>query len=284
MLALATSIARAERVVAVSPLTTLGAEDTSAGTKKITGQIEAALATLAGTKVVTSAQVTEAIKKAKKPLLKVCENDASCLAELGRLVGADVVISGEVGGLAEAKVVYLNATDVAAGKELRSTTLAVGAKEDSGGGANGAVVRLLDPDHYRGTLHFAIDVTGTTVYVNGTRIKLSQKAELTLPVGTQAVRVTHPEYRDFLRFIEVPYGKTTEVAVGMQQFPIVQRDVEGKPIDRDKIEYIDPPVWRRWYVVGPAAIGLAIVTGVIVGLIVNDLPAGQCHVVGGGDC
>ena len=54
-------------------------------------------------------------------------------------------------------------------KELRSTTLAVGAKDDAGG-PSGAAVRLLDPDRYRGTMHFAIDVTGATVYVNGTKV------------------------------------------------------------------------------------------------------------------
>ena len=32
-----------------------------------------------------------------------------------------------------------------------------------------------------------------------------------MPVGTQAVRVTHPEYHDFVKFVDVDYGKTTEV-------------------------------------------------------------------------
>ena len=54
----------------------------------------------------------------------------------------------------------------------------------------------------------------------------------------------------------------------------------GKPIQRDRIEYLDPPVWRRWYVVGPAAVGLAILTGVVVGYTVHDFPGGSCHKVG----
>ena len=59
----------------------------------------------------------------------------------------------------------------------------------------GAAVRLLDPDKYRGTVHFAIDVTNASVFVNGTKSSLTPKGELSLPVGTQAVRVTHPEYQ-----------------------------------------------------------------------------------------
>lgn len=279
----AAAVAHADRIVAVAPLSTLGTEDTSAATKKLTAQIEQALAALPGTKVVTTAQVVDAIKRAKKPQLRLCERDHGCLADLGKLVGATIVIDGEVGGLGESQVVYLGATDVASAKEMRSTTLQVGAADD-GGGPSGAAVRLLDPDRYRGTLHFVIDVNGATIYVNGTKAALSPKGELALPVGTQAVRVTHPEYRDFVKFIDVPYNKTTDVAVGMTQYPIIQHDVMGKPISTDKITYVDPPWYRRPVVVGAGAVVLAVVTGIIVGQLVNDFPDGPCRRVGGGDC
>jgi len=272
-------VAYADRVVAVVPLSTLGAEDTSASTKKAVGQIEAALAAIPGTKVVSASQVADAIKKAKKPQLKACEGDPGCLADVGKLVGAQIVIAGEVGGLGEAKVVYLGATDVATAKELRSTTLSIGAKDD-GGGATGAAVRLLDPDKYVGTVHFTLDVNGATVFVNGTSVKLAN-GTLPLRVGTQAVRVTHPEYRDFVRFVDVGYGKTTEVAVGMQQYPIVQHDIKGNPINRDKIEYVDPPLWRRWYVAGPAAAALAIAIGVVTYDLAHRFPSAQCRDPGG---
>ncbi len=280
---LASTAAAADRVVALAPLSVLGAEDTSAATKKLTGQIEAALGALPGTKIVPAAQVAEAIKKAKRPQLKACERDSACLAELGKLVGAQIVIDGEVGGLGESKVVYLGATDVGTAKELRSTTLSVGTKEDAGG-PSGAAVRLLDPDKYRGSLHFVVDVSGATIYVNGSKTPLSPKNDITLPVGTQAVRVTHPEYHDFVRFIDVGYGKTTDVAVGMQQYPIIQHDIAGRPTNSDRIEYIQPPLWRRWYVVAPAALGLTIVTAIIVSNLANNFPDGPCRRVGGGPC
>jgi hypothetical protein len=275
-------VARADRVVAMAPLSTLGAEDTSAATKKLVGQIEAAVAALPGTKVVPAAQVADAIKKAKKPQLKTCEGDATCLAEVGKLVGAQIVIAGEVGGLGDSKVIYLGATDVTTAKELRSTTLAVGAKDDSTG-ATGAVVRLLDPDRYVGSVHFTVDVSGATIYVNGSVVK-PQNGTLRLRVGPQAVRVTHPQYRDFVRFVDVGYGKTTEVAVGMQQYPIIEHDIKGNPVNRDRIEYVDPPVWRRWYVVGPAAAALAIIVGVIAYDRAHQFPDGECRMVGGGKC
>lgn len=281
-IAAAAGAARAERVVAIAPLATLGAEDTSPGTQKLLGQIEAAVAALPGTRVVRAQQVSEAIRRARKPQLRACEGEPACLAELAGLVGAQIVISGEVGGLGESRVVYLAASEH--GKELRSTTLAIGGARDDGGGPAGAAVRLLDPDGYRGTLRLAIDVTGATVYVNGSKVALSPRGEIALPVGTQAVRVTHPEYHDFVRFIDIDFGKTTDVAVGMLQYPIVRRDVPGAPINRDRIEYFDPPLWRRWYVVAPAAVGLAVLTGIVVGYAVHDFPSSDCRKVGGGSC
>ncbi len=270
----------AAKLVALAPLATLDAEDTSAPIKKLTAQLEAAVGTLPGLRVISAATVAEAIKKAKKPQLRACEGDASCIAELGKLVGAQLVIAGQIGGLGDSKIVYLNVTDVGTAKELRSTTLALGKQEDASA-ATGAIVRLLDPARHRGTLHFAIDVSsGTTVYVNGSRVKLDGKAELSLEVGTQAIRVTHPEYRDFVRFIDVPFGKTVEVTVGMTQYPIVRRDIQGNPISRDKQVVVDPPFYRRWYVVGGGALLLTIISAAVVSALVNDLPTGPCRVVG----
>jgi hypothetical protein len=279
---LVSATAFADRTVAVAPLSTFGAEDKSAATKKMLVEIEHAIAGLPGNKVIAAAQVAQAIDKAKKPQLKACEGDATCLAELGKLVGADVVVTGEVGGLGDSRVIYLGATDVASAKEMRSTTYTLGATDD-GGGASGAAIRLLDPDHYRGTLRFAIDVPDASVFVNGTKVALSAKGELALPVGTQAVRITQSEYHDFIKFIDVPYGKTVDVPVRMQEYPIVEHDVKAKPTSRDRIIYIQPPLWRRPYIAGPAIAVLAIVVGIITYEVITPRvgkPA-ECRPLGG---
>jgi hypothetical protein len=274
----------ADRVVALAPLSTLGAEDKSAATKQLTSSIEQALGTLLGTKVIGAAQTAAAADKAHRPQLKTCEDDVACSTELGKLVGAQIVVTGEVGGLGDSRVIYLGATDVATGRLLRATTLAIGGKSSDEAGPAGAAVRLLDPDRYKGTLHLTIDASGATVFVNGSKVALSPKGELALPVGTQAVRVTHPEYHDFVRFVDVGFGKTTDVSVGLHQYPIVEKNVRGLPTNLDKTEYIDPPLWRRWYVTGPAVLAIAIAGGILAAHFAHDFPDAPCHKVGASGC
>jgi hypothetical protein len=277
--AVMTTTAYAQRIVAVTPLSTLGAEDKSAGTKKLTGQIEQAIASLPGTKVVAAAQVAAAIDKAKKPQLKQCEGEAACITEVGKLVGAQLVISGEVGGLGDSKVVYLKSTDVSAGRELRSTTLAIGASANDT--PLSAAVRLLDPDRYRGTVKFAFDVAGATVLVNGTKVELASNKELALPVGTHAVTVTHPQYHNFVKFVEVTYGKTTDVQVGMKQYPIVEHDIQAKPTSRDTVEYVEVPWYRQWYFTGGVILLATVTAGIVAATIAHDFPDYQnCRKVG----
>ncbi len=283
LLALSATHALADRVVAISPLSTMGAEDKSAPTRKLLVQIEQAITAMPGTKLVPSAQVSAAIDKAKKPQLRQCEGESACVTELGKLVGAQLVITGEVGGLGDSKVVYLKTTDVTAGRELRSTTLAMGIGEEDS--PTGAAVRLLDPDRYRGTVKFGFDVQGATVQVNGTKVQLSAAKELALPVGTHAVTVTHPQYHNFVKFVDVDYGKTTAIDVTMKQYPIIEHDIQGKPIGRDTLEYIEPPWYRRPLYYGIAIGVLAISAGIIAGAIAHDFPQyDNCRKVGGAGC
>lgn len=285
VLAAASATAYAQRTVAITPLSMLGAEDKSAASRKLVTEIEQAFASLPGTKVITAAQVGTTIDRAKKPHLRQCEGEAKCVTELGKLVGATYVVTGEIGGLGESRVVYLKLTDVAAGRELRSTTLAIGAK-DTRDTPLGAAVRLADPERYRGTVRFAFDVADATVLVNGTKVRLDANKQVSLPVGTHAVTVTHPQYHNFVKFVEVEYGTTADVQVTMKQYPIVEQAIQGKPGSADTIVYSDPPLWRRPYVAGPAILVIAVAAGLVAAYIAHDFPdyGDNCRKVGGDSC
>lgn len=261
------------RKIAVAPLATLGAEATAKETGAVAQALESALAAQPGVTLIGAADVGRAVKAAKRPELRVCDGDVACLGALGGVAGAELVVYGELGGLGDAQVVYLTLVDVAAGKELRSTTYQTGDTRE--GGAVGAAVRLLAPERYVGRIALTVDVTGATAYVNGRRVGKSPLAPLTLPVGTHALRVTHPEFRDFVRFVDVGFDATVEVAAGLQQYPVIATDVNERPgqgptgptVIRER-----PAAWyRRWWVLAAGGALLAGTVAIIAGVTADGL-------------
>ena len=267
-----------QRTVVVAPLSTLGSESTSAPVRRLATELEGALGQAPGVKVIGTAAALDAIKQAKKPGLRACDGDAACLAELGKLVGADWVVYGEVGGLGDVQVVYLELIDVATARELRATTLQATSGEDPDGGARGAAIRLVAPDRFVGSLDVDVDVPGAAIYVDGKRLARSPSPPLTLAVGAHALRVTHPEFRDFVRFVDVPYDRAVNVPVALQQFPVVERDIESRggtlPPAPDA-PVAATPWYRTWWAI--AGFGAIAVTGaaITVGLIVDGTSAEQ---------
>ncbi|HEY5925282.1 MAG TPA: PEGA domain-containing protein, partial [Kofleriaceae bacterium] len=135
------------------------------------------------------------------------------------------------------------------------------------------------------TVKFGFDVQDATVHVNGTKIALTVNKELALPVGTHAVTVTHPQYHNFVKFVEVGYGRTTDVQVTMKQYPIVEHSIQGKAGTTDTIIYDDPPMWRRPYVAVPVIIGLAVAAGFAAAWYAREFPDyDNCRKVGGEGC
>jgi len=275
LLALAPARALAEKhTVVVAPLAALGAEETSAAGRKIQTDLEKALASVADTTVIDAKTALAAITKAKRPELRVCEGDLACLVALGKLVNADLVVAGEAGGLGEIKVVYLSLVDVPKAKTVRSTTLEVG--DAAGGGAAGAAYRLLAPDQYTGTMTLAIDAAGATIYIDGRRMGRSPAPAMVLPVGTHALRVTHPEYRDFVRFVDVTFHADTHVDVALQQFPVLQTEITGDGKPRPgPVNYVEGPKpwYREWWAVATFSGIVLVAAGATAAIIADGVDA-----------
>ncbi len=254
-------------LIALAPLSTLGAEDTSAAAKKLEAELARELGTAAATKIVSGAEVVDAIKKAKKPILRACDGDPGCLTELGKLVSASHVVFGEVGGLGDVQVIYLVLVEVASGKEVRRAQAAMAVADQ--GGIKGGAIRLIDPDRFTGRLVVTTPVSGAVIYVDGRRIGKSPAPPVPLPVGSRALRVTHPEHRDFVRFVEISFDQDTPIAVELTRYASIETELgatdPGAPIR--KLTYVDvPPRWYRtwWAIAGFSAVALtgALVVGV----------------------
>lgn len=243
--------------VAVPPIASL----TDGGAGAVEKLLVDAIGELPDHRAIGPDKVRELCRKAKRRDLEACDGAPACLAELGRLAGASVVIYGEAGSLAGDRVVYLKAIDAASASEKGSTAVVL-EKSSAAAATRAAVVRLLTPERYTGTLWLTVDVRGASVFLDGRARGQSPIAPLELPVGTYALRVTHPSYRDFVRFVEVSFGQRTQVTAELQRYPIVGRSLRAG----DSRGITDNP----WVLAG-AGVALAATVAIIVALIPHDV-------------
>jgi hypothetical protein len=261
------------RKVVVAPLTSLaeGGPDLT----PIVQLVGTGVATVPNVTLVPDKELRAALKKAKRKELESCDDDA-CLAQLGQLVGAEVVIAGEVGELGDGQVAYLKTVDVATTKEIGSTTAVLSGNADARSAeARAAAFRLLAPAAYVGTLALAIDAPGALVYVDGRQVGKSPAAPISLSVGTHALRVTHEQYRDFVRFVDIQFDKTTKLDVPLAQYPIVKDQMIEHPKQPKPTGPVKPRPWYRkgWAVggmAGAALVGTAIVVVLLSGGVSSD--------------
>ena len=260
--------------VVLAPLATLGAEASSAELRATQRLVAAGLAATDGVTLVTTGAMLDAVKRARRPQLRACDGEPDCLAELGRLLAADYTVYGEVGGLGGAQVVYLKLVDVRGGAELRSTVLELGGTPDApepaaAVEARAAATRLLLPHRYVGRVQLDTRVAGASIFIDGRLIARAPARPLVLSVGSHALRVTHPEFRDFVRFVEVPFEDTLRVRVALRPYRAVAGDIRRTDLvpPPGSDGGVEPTPWyRRWYTIAGAGAVLLVGSAAAVGL------------------
>jgi hypothetical protein len=180
------------------------------------------------------------------------------------------VVFGEVGGLGDVQVLALGAIDVAAKAERRRVRVSMAQPEE--GGVAGAVTRLLDPERFVGQLALTVSVDGASIYIDGKRHGKSPTPVVRLSVGPHALRVTHPEHRDYVRFIDIGFGQRTPVDVKLEKFAAVESAVSSTatPTPTGPIRYVDRPArwYRQWWAVAGVTV-LAVGAGVAIGAAID---------------
>ncbi|MCU1279416.1 MAG: hypothetical protein JWM53_2962 [bacterium] len=185
---------------------------------------------------------------------------------LAKEANATRAIAVEATPLGDGLIVYLQALEVPSGRAIGSTTVSL-----SGGGTRApgdrdvmraALMRVLDPMRYTGRLQVRVDVQGAVVQIDG---HPAQAGVSELPVGTHALRVTHPAYHDFLRFLDIDFDKTLAVDVNMAAYPLA----EGEMTERQRralgpLTHRALPWWRTWWALTLAGV---VLTGVTVGVV-----------------
>jgi hypothetical protein len=259
----------------VAPLTTLGAESSSTEVMRAQQLVASGLAGLESVELVSHPAMLAAVKRARRPQLRACDGDAGCLAELGVLVGAAYSIYGEVGGLGSAQVIYLKLIDVKSAREVRSTVLEFGGSRPAAEESRGAATRLLAPARYIGSLAIETPVRGASIYIDGDLVARTPARPIALSVGAHALRVTHPEYRDVVRFVDIAFDQTAREPVELQQYGAVSGDIRrtgrDAPPGAGPIQIEPAPWYRRWYVVAGGAAVLFVASAVAVSLATDGI-------------
>jgi hypothetical protein len=205
-------------------------------------------------------------------VLRSCEGDDACLAALGRLLKVNVIVAGTLASLDQHYVVTLKMVDAATGRSLRriSEPLA-GEAEQLIETVRVAAYRLLAPAQLKGDLQVLVSIPGAAIFLDGRRVGASPlRAPIgRLEVSQHTLRITHPDYLDFVRKVAVRFQKTTLVKVNMQR----PRLASAEP--RRAVIPVGPPVvrpartpwyakWWFWTIVGVVAAGAGVATGMLV--------------------
>jgi hypothetical protein len=278
--------AREAKRVVLAPISTLGSEATSKQTQQISKAVAAGIAAVPGHSATAGKDVRRAIRKAKRSELKVCDGDVECLSALGTLMNAPYVVYGELGGLGDAQVLTLKLVDVAARRETRSTTAQFSAAGDIDTEARAAAYRLLAPGLYVGQLALEIDIEGAIIFLDGEKVATSPTPPIKAEVGNHALRVTHPEYRDYVRFVDVRFDEAAKLEIGMRAFPIIEDEMRQQskgakgPIDTGSGKRKAAPWYHRWYTIAGAGAIVFVGSAVIVGLASDGIDSDREEVVG----
>jgi PEGA domain len=198
---------------------------------------------------------------------------------VGREFNADRALLADAAPLGDDVVVYLRAIDVATGQDLGSSTVTIAATGALDPRARarlrGAVARALDPARNVGHLLLKVDVPGAEVMVDGSPV--ASGARVDVSVGTHALRVTHPAYHDFLRFVEVEFDQTVALDVALSAFPLEEGQMTVHRQAAAPSMSTAPPgkpkrVWR-WWLLGSGIVVAAAAIGVGVWLARPDISA-----------
>jgi hypothetical protein len=130
------------------------------------------------------------------------------------------------------------------------------------------LVRALLPARYLGKLQLKVDVAGAEAQLDGKPLPGAATSAVEAPVGTHALRVTHPAYRDFLRFVDVEFDKTLALDVPMSAYPLAEgemRERQRKAVAKPKV-----PWWRSWWALSITGV---VITGAVVGAVYASRPS-----------
>jgi hypothetical protein len=181
--------------------------------------------------------------KLKGTKLAECSGETKCLAAIGKRLGVDLVVSGNVASLGDSYVVNIKVVDAGTESELRriQSDPLRGESDELIEPIRVAAYRLLAPEKLRGSISILADIKGASVELDGRRVGMTPlPGPITdLHLGVHTLRVTAKGYSEFGEEVTVRFQKTSRVVVRL----VTPIDSAG----RQAIEHSAPRPRERWY-------------------------------------
>lgn len=212
------------------------------------------------------------------PQHRGCGSESRCLISVGKALGVDVVVAGNVAALGDAYVVDIKAVDVAEGTEIARVASEPlrGDPDDLIDNVRVAAYQLLAPGALRGSINLLVDLDGAEVWIDGEKVGVTPLARPIggLSVGTHRLEIRAEGYDPARREIEVKFQKSSRVVVSLSGEVPVPRAAVAPPGD-------EPPFYRsRWFW---TAVGVGVAATVAGALIGSQLGGGPEVVTCPGD-
>ena len=212
--------------------------------------------------------------------LRSCNGGNKCLSAIGKSLGVDFVVSGNVASLGDSYILNIKAISSKSGTELRriASDPLRGQPDELIESIRVAAYSLLAPDELVGTITVLADRAGAVVELDS---KVVGKTPLKKPIeglkiGEHQLRVSAGEYGEFSSKVRVRFQKATRVVVNLVDLRVAAQPNPnaGGPAE---IVYRDPP--KRWYqktwFLVSAGVGAAVLGG-WVGYTLSDTTIIHC--------
>ena len=232
--------------------------------QRLDGLLRLELSRLSDAAPVSLARVHASIRS--RPELSQCTGAAACLTAVGRALGVQRIVAGNVGALGSDYVLNVKLLEVDSGRELRRLQMALrGASAQLIEAVRVAAYRLVAPQKLRGALHVLANIAGARVTLDGRYLgKTPVPIVDGLPVGEHQLRVSKAQYLDVEQSVAIRLQKTKRIVVRLQTPPASRARVKPRL-----------PWYTRWWfwsAVGVVAAGV----GVGLGLASRSSGAVNC--------
>lgn len=225
-----------------------------------------------GARLLPLKTIKKFVRKSKGRRLLGCGAEKECVFDFGKALKTPFVIAGDMTTVGRGFALSLKLIDIKNKKTLGKVSAVItGNKYKQKKALLELGYRLLAPNKHLGKVAVLVDVRGAKIFVDGEHKATYPAKILSLKAGAHNIRVTHPSYHDYLKFISLPFQKTLTLKVNLKAYPIISDSMEARKrktghLKKRKTIYRPLPWYKKWYVVTAIGVGAALLAGTATAL------------------